>query len=276
MYSPSVAVGLTSRNLVIPISEHQDTIGPMTTTVKDAAIILQAIAGVDKYDNYTSAIPNNGVLPDYVAACQLSALSGARIGIPRNVLALFTGNNFKPQLAAYEAAISTLKAAGAVIVENTNFTNVTQFFNSPASGQVLEADFPVNLKSYLDTLTTNPNKITNLSVLRTFTRGFPAEEWPNRDTGVWDDILDVQKWNNTDPRFWAAYQQVLFFGTEGGLLGAIRRNKLDAVILPTDGAASFAAGVGAPGINVPLGYYPANYTVVKTSRGLVSSAPGIP
>jgi amidase len=50
-------VGLTSRSLVIPISEHQDTVGPMARTVKDAAYILQAIAGPDQYDNYTSAIP---------------------------------------------------------------------------------------------------------------------------------------------------------------------------------------------------------------------------
>ena len=50
-------VGLTSRDLVIPISEHQDTVGPMARTVKDAAYVLQAIAGLSPYDNYTSAIP---------------------------------------------------------------------------------------------------------------------------------------------------------------------------------------------------------------------------
>lgn len=78
-------VGLTSRSLVIPISEHQDTVGPMVRTVKDAAYVLQAIAGKDPYDNYTSAIPRTP-LPDYVAACKLSGLKGKRIGVPRDYL----------------------------------------------------------------------------------------------------------------------------------------------------------------------------------------------
>jgi amidase len=80
------SVGLTSRSLVIPISEHQDTVGPMARTVKDAAYLLNAIAGFDETDNYTSAIPYpDYVLPDYVAACNFSALSGVRLGVPRNV-----------------------------------------------------------------------------------------------------------------------------------------------------------------------------------------------
>lgn len=77
-------VGLTSRYLVIPISERQDTVGPMARTVKDAAYLLQAIAGADSHDNYTSAIPNNGTIPDYLAACDYSAFSGARIGVAWN------------------------------------------------------------------------------------------------------------------------------------------------------------------------------------------------
>ncbi|KAI7301127.1 amidase, partial [Hortaea werneckii] len=76
-------VGLTSRYLVIPISEHQDTIGPMARTVKDAAYVLQALAGPDQYDNYTSAIPwanDTSAKPDYVAACDYNSLAGKRIG----------------------------------------------------------------------------------------------------------------------------------------------------------------------------------------------------
>ena len=79
-------VGLTSRSLVIPISPHQDTVGPMARTVKDAAYLLNAIAGFDASDNYTSAIPYPDYsVPDYVSACNFSALHGKRIGIPRNV-----------------------------------------------------------------------------------------------------------------------------------------------------------------------------------------------
>lgn len=271
------AVGLTSRSLVIPISEHQDTIGPMMRTVKDAAYLLQAIAGVDSYDNYTSAIPNNGTLPDYVAACNYSALSGAQIGIPRNVIELFSDNTTTPQTDAFAVAIGVLTGAGAIIVDNANFTNATDFLNSTSETLVLNADFIVNLATYLAELTYNPNNITSLAEERNFTQADPLEDYPDRDTAIWDDALFTQGWNNTDPRFWAAYQQDLFFGGEGGLLGTLERENLDAVILPTNFASSWAAIVGAPIVTVPLGFYPANATVTYNSRGdLVESSPNFP
>jgi len=270
------SVGLTSRNLVIPISEHQDTVGPMARTVKDAAYVLQAIAGVDPYDNYTLAIPNNGSLPDYVAACNFSAFSGARIGVPRNVIKLLSGNTTGPITDAFETAIDTIKAAGATIVDNTNFTAAAAFLNSTSETLVLNADFIVNLASYLSLLTYNPNNVTSLADVRNFTHAFPLEDWPDRNTAIWDDALLVQKWNNTDPRFWAAYQQDLYFGGAGGLFGALTNFTLDAVILPTAYASTWAAIVGAPIVTVPLGFYPANSTVTKSRRDLVASGPNIP
>lgn len=68
-------VGLTSRYLVIPISEHQDTIGPMARSVKDAAYVLQSIVGPDANDNYTSVYPFE-TTPDYVAACSFDSFAG--------------------------------------------------------------------------------------------------------------------------------------------------------------------------------------------------------
>src|SRR4051794_26694731 len=117
-------VGLTSRSLVVPISEHQDTVGPMARTVKDAAYLLHAIAGKDPYDNYTSAIPFK-TIPDYVAACKISALKGKRLGVPRNVIALTNDATAAPIIPAFNAALKVLEAAGANIVENTNFTGVS-------------------------------------------------------------------------------------------------------------------------------------------------------
>jgi amidase len=55
---------LTSRYLVVPISQTQDTVGPLTRTMMDAAYILSVIAGKDSHDNYTSAIPFE-TIPDY-------------------------------------------------------------------------------------------------------------------------------------------------------------------------------------------------------------------
>jgi amidase len=268
-------VGLTSRSLIIPISEHQDSVGPMTRTVKDAAIILQAIAGKDPADNYTSAIPNNGKIPDYVAACNPLALSGSRIGIPRNALALIA-SSASPEVVAFQKAVTTMRDAGATIVD-ANFTAATAFLTSKTEMSLLMADFIVNMATYLAQLTYNPNNLTNLADIRRFTQKSPLEAWPDRNTAVWDQALLRQKWNNTDPRFWAAYQRELYYGGEGGLLGAISRHKLDAVILPTTYAPPWAAIVGAPIITVPLGFYPPNAPVRRNPRGnLVTSGPNIP
>ncbi len=186
MTNPLPAVGLTSRYLVIPVSEHEDTVGPLARTVKDAAYILQAIVGVDAHDNYTSAIP---VVPDYVKACRMSGLSGIRIGIARNAIALEADNTTIPQTDAFEHAVQILRDAGAVIVENANFTAAEEYWTSVISSRVTQADFVVNLKKYLDALVYNPNNITSLAELRKFTQTFPLEDYPKRDTGTWDSAL---------------------------------------------------------------------------------------
>ncbi|OQV00444.1 hypothetical protein CLAIMM_05937 [Cladophialophora immunda] len=266
-------VGLTSRHLVIPVSEHQDTVGPLTRTVKDGAHILRIIAGADPLDNYTSSIPQ-GKVPDFVAACQLSALSGVRLGVPSNVLSILSTNTTEPILESFYGAFDILQAAGATIVEDTNFTSAAEFESSQLPTIILEADFVVNLQDYLSSLTYNPNNISSLADLRRFTQSFPLEDYPQRDTGLWDQAL--QNWNNTSPQFWPAYQQNLVYGDEGGLLGALKRYDLDAVILPTHFSSSFAATVGAPIVSVPMGFYPAGTPVSTDPWGLVEAAPNIP
>jgi amidase len=268
-------VGLTSRALVIPISEHQDTVGPMARTVKDAAYLLQAIAGPDKYDNYTSAQPFNGTLPDYVAACKLDALKGKRIGVPRNAIGSRNVES-APVLDAFELALGVLREAGAIIVDNTNYTAYDQFLNSAAEGYVLDADFVANLASYLAQLTYNPNNLTSLSEVRNFTQTFLPEDYPDRDTAVWDESLALN-FSNTSPEFWKYYQQDLFLGGAGGLLGALDTYSLDAVVIPTNVASSISAIIGGPLVTVPLGSYPANTTVQTNRRGdLNATAPNIP
>ena len=269
-------VGLTSRYLVIPISEHQDTVGPMARTVKDAAYVLQAIAGYDSKDNYTSGIPNNGSLPDYLAACDYSAFSGARIGVAWNVLDIWSAQVDKPVLDAFYIAIDQIKAAGATIV-SANFTGFKAWQSDNNETLVLNADFIVNLATYLSELTFNPNAVDSLSDVRAFTRNFTQEDYPDRDTKVWDGALDTQKWNNTDARFWAAYQANLYYGGEGGILGALTRNNVSTVLLPTQLSPSIPALVGSPVVTVPMGFYPANWTVTyNKKKTLVSKGPNVP
>jgi len=197
-----------------------------------------------------------------------------RLGIPRNVFPLETDATNVPMVTAFNASLDILRKAGAIIVENTNFPAATTFVNSSLPTRILEADFIVNLKTYLNLLTYNPNDIKSVADLQHFTQTFPLEDYPDRNTAIWDEAL--QSWNNTDPQFWPAYLRNMYFGGEGGLLGALQRYSLDAIIMPAWFASDFAATVGAPVITVPLGFYPDGFPVVKTSRGLVEAAPNIP
>ncbi|RLL98662.1 hypothetical protein CFD26_107789 [Aspergillus turcosus] len=268
-------VGLTSRYMVIPISERQDTIGPMARTVKDAAMILQAIAGPDRNDNYTLASPFGSHLPNYLAACKLSGLKGKRIGIPRNVINTLDASS-EPIVSAFEAAVSVISQAGATIVDNANFTGYDAYLNTMVPEAVIAADFISDIASYLSKLKTNPNNLHNLEDIRRFTQQSPLEDYPSRDTGVWDMALGAGI-NNTSPEFWPMHLQSLYYAEEGGLTGALSRNKLDAVILPTALAWDIPAIIGSPGITVPLGSFPEGTPIEYNTRGdLVEKAPGIP
>jgi amidase len=246
----------------------------MTRTIKDAAYILQIIAGVDVRDNYTTAIPD-AKIPNYTAACNLSALAGARIGVPRNVVSINSNDVATPEVMAFEQALEALRSAGAIIVEDTNFTAATEISSSNLRRRLHQADFIVNLESYLRSLVSNPNNIHSLADLRNFTQTSGLEDYPLRDTLTWDQALQAP-WNNTDPEFWLSYQQYLYFGNGGGLLGAIDRHDLDAVVLPTNYAAEYAAPAGAPVVTVPMGSNPPGTPIVQNEWGLVQSAPNIP
>lgn len=274
-------VGLTSRDLVVPISEHQDTIGPIARTVKDAAYLLNAIAGFSEYDNYTSAIPFlNYTIPDYVAACNFSALRGKRIGIPRNVFDLPEARDgpYAAILDTFDSyALPILRSAGAIIVDNTSWPG---YDAEPVNRTsiVLEADFISDLQAYLAQLTYNPNNVTTLELVREFTQNFPLQDYPDRDTAVWDDALDYYgAENNTSPAFWGNYTLGLELAGPQGITGSTANFSLDALIIPTTFASHFPAVLGSPVITVPLGAYPEGTNVTQNSRGdLNETGPGIP
>ncbi|KAL6716356.1 hypothetical protein ACLMJK_005922 [Lecanora helva] len=270
-------VGLTSRSLVIPISEHQDTVGPMARTVKDAAYVLQAIAGKDPLDNYTSAQPFD-TPPNYVAACDFESLAGKRIGIPRNLIDP-TQEPDDTVINTFNAAVKTIQDAGAVIVDNTNITAyaLATYNNGSTEEIVLDTDFVTDLpKDYLSMLTSNPQNVHDLADVDNFTHNFAQEGYPDRDTGVFDESLALG-YGNTDPRFWAAYQTNLEIAGPQGILGLLKNYSLDALILPTNFSPGLPALAGLPVVTVPLGFYPANASVMRNKRGtLVETGPNVP
>lgn len=268
--------GLTSRDLVVPISERQDTVGPMARTVRDAAKVLGVIVGRDGRDNYTWAIPFGDEGPDYRGACVEGALEGARLGVARNVMEVWGRFVDGPVREAFEDAVRVIEAAGATVVE-ANFTGFEAWLNETDNDRVLNADFLSNLAKYFGELTYNPYNITDLAGERAWTRSHPIEEWPERDTKTWDAALE-QGWNNTDPRFWPAYLKGnIYYGGEGGILGALRRTNTTAVLLPTKLSPSIPALVGSPVVTVPMGFYPWDWNVTMNGFGnLVASGPNIP
>ena len=103
-------VGMITRTHVVPISHSQDTVGPMTTSVKDAALMLTAMAGSDPADAATAAADAHKT--DFAAGLAAASLKGVRLGVLRKAV----GNNPKV-IALFEKALADLKAAGAVLVD---------------------------------------------------------------------------------------------------------------------------------------------------------------
>ncbi|MFN3989756.1 MAG: amidase [Erythrobacter sp.] len=106
-FKPSV--GIVSRTHVVPISRTQDTAGPMTTSVYDAALLLTAIAGEDPADPVTLEARR---VPDYTAGLADYSLQGIRIGVMRGQV-----GNREDLKAIFNTALADLERAGAVLVD---------------------------------------------------------------------------------------------------------------------------------------------------------------
>ena len=141
-------LGLVSRSGVIPIAHSQDTAGPISRTVEDAAITLGGIVGIDARDPATQ--DSQGHLNrDYRRFLDTGALRGARLGIWRE--GLF---GFSPETDAVgEAAFAALRDLGAVLIDPVDISNVGDIFN--AEFAVLFYEFKHDLNKYLRGLTSS-------------------------------------------------------------------------------------------------------------------------
>jgi amidase len=271
------SVGLTSRYLVVPISQTQDTVGPLTRTMMDAAYILSVIAGKDSHDNYTSAIPFE-TIPDYAAECTSNGLQSAKIGIPRNAITVSSTNG--PEITAFNASIDIFKQLGATIVDNADFPDLAGYLNftgsSYTSDPVVGADFVADVANYFNEMTTNPNSIVDLKQLINFTETYVPEDYPDRNVASW---LNAASLNITmgDADYYTALLEQYYYGSNATILGALENYDLDALIIPSSMAPGYAAIAGYPIVTVPLGYYPATTNVTYNSRDtLVSLGPNFP
>ncbi len=134
-------VGLVSRTGIIPISATQDTAGPMTRTVKDAAILLQEMAVPDAEDKTTQS-GNKMIPPDYTSFLKQDGLKGKKIGVEKKFLEGHEG-----VVALFKEAIELMKSNGATIVE----VDLLKKYNDMDESEyfVLMCEFKDGLNRYL-------------------------------------------------------------------------------------------------------------------------------
>src|SRR6266568_3033232 len=261
-------VGLTSRGGVVPISHTQDTVGPHTRTVADAAAVLTAIAQrtPDPLDPATST--NRNLIPaDYTKFLNPNGLSGARIGVARE----FEG--FSPHAdAVFEDSLAAMSKAGATLVD-VFFPHISDINNGTAEFTVLLFDFKADLQKYFATRTGVPLAGGTLQTAIDFDNANAAKEMPF----FAQEIFDLAEAFSDDPTvvqvFGFSYNDAVAFdqliGATDGIDKLLADNTLDAIVAPTDspafptdlinadhfifGSSSPAAIVGYPIINVPMG-----------------------
>ena len=147
-------VGLLSRSGIIPISKTQDTAGPMTRTVKDAAILLAALTGVDEADPVTKE-SDGKVKKDYTPFLDSNGLQGKRIGIEKSFLEGHEG-----VVAVFKQAIELLQTKGATIVEVELLKKTREL--GDAEFTVMQYEFKDGLNRYLSNANANVKTLTDI------------------------------------------------------------------------------------------------------------------
>ncbi len=249
-------LGLVSRSGIIPIAHSQDTAGPMTRTVADAAILLGVLVGSDKNDSITSQAGKGET--DYTKFLQKDGLKNMRIGVGRQTF----GRNSKID-AVVEPQLQVLKDGGATLID-IEFENLDKF--GDAEYQVLLYEFKEDLNKYL---ATRGGKYKTLADLIEFNKANADKEMPYFGQEIF--LMAQEKADLNDRAYRLALLQSKIYTQEKGIDAVMDKNKLDAFVAPSGGAAwmidlvngdcgvfegltSLAAVSGYPSITVPAGY----------------------
>ncbi|WP_280318141.1 sigma-70 family RNA polymerase sigma factor, partial [Nocardia wallacei] len=232
-------LGLLSRTGILPVSTDQDTPGPMTRSVYDAAALLTVLAGTDPEDPAT-AVCAEMAGTDYTAALSVDALRGKRIGV---VATDVSG----PMLTAFTNAQSVLTAQGATLVPVT--------VRPPTYGPILTYGFKRDLNRYLSRLPADA-PMRSLDDIVRFNRD-------HSDAGAiefGDSILaEANAVDLDDPQVRAEYEA----NRDGGVASArhaidslLTENQLDALVFIHNSSWPVAPRAKYPAVAVPIGYDP--------------------
>ncbi|GAB3296880.1 amidase [Hymenobacter tenuis] len=255
-------VGLWSRTGIIPISATQDTAGPMTRTVRDAAILLGALAGEDPTDAVTKESTGK-IQPDYTKFLDANALKGKRLGVEKGHLK--GGSDAIPLLLA---AVELLKAQGATVVE-VEVEKLTDPLGE-AEYDVLLYEFKDGVNKYLATAGAPVKTLTD--VIR-----FNTENKPKAMPFFQQEILESS--DKLEGLQSAKYQAALRKSHQGARTAidtVMRENKLDGLVAITNAPARCIDLIngdsgGGPGFSSPAAM--AGYPHITVPMGLVHGLP---
>jgi amidase len=253
-------VGLIGRSGIIPIAHSQDTAGPMARTVRDAAILLGALTGVDPRDSATRASTGHA-LTDYTTGLDRNGLRGARIGVARKRYACY----HVATDMLLDAALDLMKQHGATIVDPADI--VTAGKTDDSEFDLLLYEFKTDLNSYLGQLQSGVAVHSLADVIAFNTKNAGREL---RYFG--QEIMEQaqKKGPLTEKKYRDELANNRLFMGAKGIDATIAKHKLDALVAPTQGPAGLidlvngdpggggsftspAAVAGYPHVTVPMG-----------------------
>jgi amidase len=250
-------VGLVSRSGIIPISHSQDTAGPMARTVRDAAILLGAMAGMDARDSATAAGAGKAAA-DYTKFLDPNGLKGARIGVARKYFGFSD-----PVDALMNELVAEIKRAGAEVVDPADLPSHGKFGESEF--MVLLYELKADLNAYL---AARPGAPGSLKEVILFNDNNKTKEMPYFGQDIF--IKAEAKGPLTTKEYTDALEKDVRLSRAEGIDAVMDQYKLDAIMAPTAGPACFtdwvngdcsnggssnaAAVAGYPDITVPAGF----------------------
>jgi len=252
-------IGLVSRAGIIPIAHSQDTAGPMTRTVSDAAILLSAMSGIDPRDEATNASRGKAVA-NYTQFLDKDGLRGVRLGVARKHFAF---NERVDKLM--NDLLAEMKRLGAVLVDPADIPTTGKFDDSEF--EVLLYEFKADLNAYLAGL--GPQApVRSLKDVIAFNEKNRDREMPYFGQDIM--IKAEAKGPLTSKPYLAALRKNHLLTRAHGIDAVMKKNRLDALVAPTGGPAwptdwingdhftggysSASAVAGYPHITVPAGY----------------------
>ncbi|OME72094.1 amidase [Paenibacillus odorifer] len=237
-------VGLLSRSGILPLSNTQDTAGPMARTVRDAVLLLNAMLGNDTQD---AAMGTNigRIHEDYTVFLDENGLQGARIGIPRDY---YFEELTDEQLALFNASVDRMRELGATIIDPADIKTAREISYS----SVVLNEFKTALNAYLSRLGPGAPMRTLKDIID-FNHAHPVETLRYGQATLIDAEY-TSSGTQTEPKYLLHRATDLKLCKEEGIDATMKEHNLDALLFPADFGARITSRAGYPSIVVPSGY----------------------